>query len=454
MLVRFSVENFMSYKDRQIFSMVAGKQTKHGDHVVSVKGKRLLKGSFFFGANAAGKSNLFKAVRFAQNIVRSGLQKSTLTNKHFRIDKESANKPGVFQFDVYANGHFYSYGFAISYTQACVVEEWLIRCDAPGELIIFERFTEDGTLKISTNYPFSEDQEPSFKVFSDNVPDDKLFLSEIAERKLTEHRDFAAFKDVYQWFENLTVITPQSSYIDKASILTQDGDGTPNSLAKLLRDFDTGIETISLRQEKMEEVLNFLSPKRKEQVIQDVEKAFNARNKDFGVPVAIVITIKGKSIRFIKEDNQIFASQLVMDHGNSDDPFQLADESDGTQRLFDLIPVYKEGKQAQVILVDELDRSFHTKLVQKYIELFYEMTYGVESQLIASVHDSNILDLALLRQDEIWFVERQPDHSSRIYSLNKYQVRFDKKIEKEYLLGRYGASRCLSQLAALEEGGE
>lgn len=453
MLVRFSVENFKSYKNRQIFSMVAGKQTKHGDHVVSVKGKRLLKGSFFFGANAAGKSNLFEAVRFAQSIIQFGLQKSTLTNKHFRIDQECVSRPGVFQFDIYANGHFYSYGFAISYAQAHIVEEWLILCDSSAESTIFERSTEDGELKISTDYSFSDDEQvQSFKVFSENVSDSKLFLAEIAERKLTEREDFAAYKDVYQWFENLTVITPDSSYIDKASILTQ--DGSPNDLANLLRDFDTGIEAIALRREKMEEVLNFLSPKQKEQVIQDIEKAFNAKNEDYGFPVAIEVSIEGKSIRFTKEDNQIFASQLVMDHGNSDDPFQLADESDGTQRLFDLIPVYKESKQAQVILVDELDRSFHTKLVQKYIEQFYEMTYGIKSQLIASVHDSNIMDLALLRQDEIWFVERQPDHSSQIYSLNKYQVRFDKKIEKEYLLGRYGAIPCLSQLATLEEEGE
>jgi len=59
--------------------------------------------------------------------------------------------------------------------------------------------------------------------------------------------------------------------------------------------------------------------------------------------------------------------------------------------------------------------------------------------LIATTHDSNLLDLDLLRQDEIWFVERQEDHSSKVFSLNLFKQRFDKKIEKDYLLGRYGA---------------
>ena len=44
-----------------------------------------------------------------------------------------------------------------------------------------------------------------------------------------------------------------------------------------------------------------------------------------------------------------------------------------------------------------------------------------------------------MRQDEIWFVERDFDHSSKIYSLNRFKERFDKKVNKEYLLGRYGA---------------
>lgn len=453
MLVRFSVENFMSYKNPQVFSMVAGKQTKHGNHVISIKGKRLLKGSFFFGANAAGKSNLFEAIRFAQGLVRDGLQKNSLTNKHFRIEKEYAEKPGVFQFDIYSGGHFYSYGFAISYVNASVVEEWLIQCDTAKEVTIFERSIENGTLEIHSDYVFrDQEQKQAFNVFSKNVSDSKLFLSEIAERKLTEHKDFLAYKNVWLWIAKLIVITPQSKYIDKANVLTEDGKAT--NLAELLRDFDTGIEAIEKKQVKLEDALSFLPQENRAEIIQDIEQTFNQKDEKLGWPSAVEVAFGGQSFRFVKEDNQIFAFLLAMNHGNNDDLFQLADESDGTQRLFDLIPVYKAGTQARVILIDELDRSFHTKLVQKYIEQFYSMTHGIASQLIASVHDSNIMDLDLLRQDEIWFVERQLDHSSRIYSLNKYQVRFDKKVEKDYLLGRYGAIPCLTQLDILDEEGE
>ena len=50
-----------------------------------------------------------------------------------------------------------------------------------------------------------------------------------------------------------------------------------------------------------------------------------------------------------------------------------------------------------------------------------------------------LLDLQILRQDEIWFVERESDHSTRIYSLSDYKQRFDKNILNDYLIGRYGA---------------
>lgn len=128
-----------------------------------------------------------------------------------------------------------------------------------------------------------------------------------------------------------------------------------------------------------------------------------------------------------------------MNHGNPTDLFELDDESDGTRRLFDLIPLYQKGKENYVIFVDELDRSFHTKLTIEFLQKFFEKTEGLTSQLIVTLHDSNVMNLNIFRQDEIWFVERKGDHSSEIYSLNKFKERFDHSVAKDYLLGRYGS---------------
>ena len=131
--------------------------------------------------------------------------------------------------------------------------------------------------------------------------------------------------------------------------------------------------------------------------------------------------------------------KVVADHGRKDDPFDRRDESDGTQRLYDLLPLQRMFEQGSVVVIDELDRSLHTKATLEFIRTFFERSAGRRSQLIATTHDASILDLALLRQDEIWFVERGDDHASTLFPLTKFKARFDKDIQKDYLLGRYGA---------------
>ena len=130
MLVRFSVENFLSFKNLTEFSMVAGKMTRHSGHIAVCNHKRLLKGAFIFGANASGKTNLIRAISFARNIVLNGIERTNCDKKFFRIDEDCKDNPGVFQFDIFSQGHFYSYGFAISY--AAAVEEDCLLYTSPS----------------------------------------------------------------------------------------------------------------------------------------------------------------------------------------------------------------------------------------------------------------------------------------------------------------------------------
>ena len=69
---------------------------------------------------------------------------------------------------------------------------------------------------------------------------------------------------------------------------------------------------------------------------------------------------------------------------------------------------------------------------------------------MVTTHETSLMDLDLFRQDEIWFVERDNKHSSNIYSLNKFKERYDKDVEKEYLLGMYGAVPSFTQIVDQE----
>lgn len=92
-----------------------------------------------------------------------------------------------------------------------------------------------------------------------------------------------------------------------------------------------------------------------------------------------------------------------------------------------------------VYVIDELERSLHPKLTYHFIDLFKKFHEKKNVQLIFTTHEPTIMDQELFRRDEIWFVERNADNCSHLYSLDKYKERYDKKLSKAYLEGRYGA---------------
>lgn len=431
MLIRFTVENYRSFNERQVFSMAAGKHTRHKEQVVVTNGKRLLKAGVVFGANASGKSNLIKAINFGKNVALKGIKNNMTMNRHFRIDPIAINRPGVFQYDFLSNGHIYSYGFAISYTKNIFLSEWLYLCDDKKEICIFDRAEGE---RISTDLSFTNaEDEQRFTIYADDVTDNTSFLAEICSHKLRDIKEFGSFFDALDWFTSLIIIFPQTKYRDFGQLFKNDEN---DSFGKLLNYFDTGIEEVITAVKPIEEVLAFLPDDLKNNVIHDIQEEFDDDNKR---ATTVDVTIIGKRFSFTKKNGVIVGSQLTMNHGNPTDLFELDDESDGTRRLFDLIPLYQKGKENYVIFVDEIDRSFHTKLTLEFLQKFFEKTEGLKSQMIVTLHDSNVMNLNIFRQDEIWFIERKEDHSSEIYSLNKFKERFDHSVAKDYLLGRYGA---------------
>lgn len=437
MLVRFTVSNYRSFLDVQEFTMMAAKHTRHSNHIARISNKRVLKGAVVYGANAAGKSNLIKAIKFGQNIVFDGITPGALYNRHFRIDPDALNRPGFFQYDFYSNGHFYTYGVSISYSRNVILSEWLIRVDNGNEVRVFERCENQ---RIETDHVFNSiESQHRFEIYAADVSDKKTFLSEITSHKLEEQDDFADYYNAISWFGRLLVIFPQTKYNGYDQYISND---SLNSITDLMRYFDTGIESVRGEEKNIEDVFSFLPDSLKNEIIDDIRNEFEKENIEEtadGTPFSVNIRIEGRMFSIFRRDERLYANELVMSHGNDSDLFDISDESDGTKRLFDLVPLYKKVEQAPVILVDELDRSFHTKLTFEFIKRFFETTSESEAQLIVTLHDANVLDLSLLRQDEIWFAERQENHSTKLYSLNKFKQRFDRAIEKEYLLGRYGA---------------
>ncbi|MEQ2375009.1 AAA family ATPase [Pilosibacter fragilis] len=433
MLIRFAVENYNSFKERQIFSMVAGKQTRHPSHCVTVNGKRLLKSSFFFGANASGKSNFVRALDFMRRVTLIGVKAIRYNDRFFRIDSKYKEKPGIFQIDFIVENIVFSYGFAINYLTREFCTEWLYRLDSSGkETCIFDRKQGE---TIITGLQLNKISKLRFNIYCEDLKADELLLYEIGNKKLDKDSALYDFIVAYEWFKNLIVVYPDSHTHNKNDFFLNPTFDT-DSMIDMLRAFDTGIEKITKGKQPAEKAFSFLPEQVKNDILDDIEQTMkdNLQNQ-----ARCKIEIGNYQFEISIENGEIFAEKIMLNHGNPKELFELSDESDGTKRLFDLIPLYEFGQKGKIIVIDELDRSFHSKLTEEYIKRFFEITKEHSCQLICTTHDLNLMDLQILRQDEIWFVERESDHSTRIYSLSDYKQRFDKNILNDYLIGRYGA---------------
>ena len=127
----------------------------------------------------------------------------------------------------------------------------------------------------------------------------------------------------------------------------------------------------------------------------------------------------------------------------------LAEESMGTNQIFKFAPIlYYVLKEGKVLFIDEIDRSLHPLLVEKIINIFKNKDINVNNaQLIANTHDTNLLNLNILRRDDLWFTERNYETGkSEMYSLSDFSPRKKENIEKSYLLGRFGAIPFIKEI--------
>lgn len=431
MLLRFRVKNFLSFNELTEFSMYSGKTRRFPDHIHKINDVSITKLGVIYGANASGKSNLIKSMDFAKDVIINGLDTFSLKNKNFRLAKDFKYN-SYFDFDFIIDKKCYSYGFEINMKEKKILEEWLYEVNKNGEKLIFERDTKKK--KITTSIKFSnEAAKTRFEIYSEDIGNNftTLFLSDIAIKNIKKISEFSVFNKVYNWFsQTLQIVYPESKYAGIPFI--NKSEPMMSTYKELLQYFDTGIcdiKTIDipfdtfqnrytgLYTPEMEEELEL----KKSITLNIDENIFNLNKNNKGELSVIKIGTIHKS-----SDNRT-------------EIFDFSDESDGTRRLFDLIPIInKKSNNNQVFVIDEIDRSLHPNLVFGFIKYYLEAISN-KNQLIITTHDSNLLDQNLLRRDEIWFVKKNIDQSSQVYSLDEFQDRFDKDIQKAYLQGRYGA---------------
>jgi AAA15 family ATPase/GTPase len=134
--------------------------------------------------------------------------------------------------------------------------------------------------------------------------------------------------------------------------------------------------------------------------------------------------------------------------------FNMARESAGTRRLLVLMDAaFRALNRGSPLIIDELDVSLHTQACEAIIAMFSLPELNPKgSQLIATTHNTNLLNPKLLRRDEIWFTEKDPEGATQVYPLTDIRTRHGDNLEKGYLQGRYGAVPYLGDAADFVSG--
>lgn len=438
MLVRMKLANFCSFKDEVEFSMVPTREKIHREEHLFKPFKSsadLLRTGVLYGANGSGKSNFIRAIEFVQRLVIKGRRPNrSMPNQAFKLDKACRKSPSMFYFEIQTKEKLYSYEFHVS---ADAVEyEKLNELTKSSEKLAFERRSAGENSEIvfgSIIEKLSRDDQKNIRFIANGTRKNQLFLTETIERNLD------LFEPIYLWFaESIRIFSPQSIGHGVEFRLEDDQDFT-KFMCDLLSEFDPSIERISTNLISADNARGI--PQR---VLTDIEEEID---EDGAVFISNVVD--GNRSVVLKKDGELHILKINIERKSHDGSdliiFDLEEESDGTRRLIDLAPLFYEllySSEPVIAFIDELDRSLHPLATRRLIELFFSKSIekNCKSQVIISTHNTVLLDINLLRKDEVWIVEKENGASKLLSVQRDFAPRYDRDIRKDYLAGLFGGT--------------
>jgi len=445
MLISFTVTNYRSFHEEQTLSMVANTRIKgHETHLrpLPQQDEQVLPTAIFYGANGAGKSNLVRALTLMQSFVVHGNRSTRGVHRDaFLLAPEARAKPTVLEIRILAGGHLLEYGFSMN--DEAIVEEWLVRLAGKREEIVFARSTDGEAVTVNLSKskglaPLLGGGKIQAQAQLGALPN-QLFVSSIS-KNIPPAEQGEIFQVLRRWFMlGLTIVSPGSCFAGLPNFFRRNPDARKFA-GEFLANSSTGVRALetastAIKLSKDLEDLMQADPGRADAMIAEwCEDKLDAPGVE------------------ILPDGSMIGHYLETEVGPPGYKVKLplAEHSDGTRRLTHLLPALFISKLEPVVyVIDEIDRSLHPLLARKYMEYFLAGSATHQSQLILTTHDTNLLDLDLLRRDEIWFAEKNNAGATHLYSLAEFKVRSDLKVDSGYLHGRFGAIPFLGGLDRL-----
>lgn len=397
----FSVENYLSIKD---------KQTIFFDSKVKA----------FYGANASGKTNIYKAMMN----VRRFIKESVNPNSHgtpftpFLLSDSTANKPSFFSFTFHCPQDNTSYSYSFSATTNKILEEEMYDLSSSRARLIFKR--SSGSTDSATRNGFNK------KMFEGNesVRDDSLLITFARSTK----NPYA--NAVYEAMRNINYLNLSriGKFRGKAIHILQEHPEYHAQLSSLFKEADFSINNFSYSVTKITPDLLAGSP-------------FNEEVKQRLLQIGESITVE--TTHTVRNESGDKIDSIIFDMDTQ--------ESLGTNNFFNIaVAILDTINNSKVLYIDEFGASMHTDLCKFTIAYFLNHSKNNDAKLIINTHDVGLIkngSLGILTSENIMIVEKDRLDGTTITPLKERMHRADDNIGKKYALGVYGGVPILSEVA-------
>ena len=423
MLINFTVENWMSFRDKTCFSLIATREQQHGGRLAKL-GKyrmRVLPTAALYGGNASGKTNFFKAINFAKRFITlSLLPDYPVKVEPFLLNPAYTTKPVLFHFEILVDDDIYELEFALTSTK--VIEERLVKISSTNENVLYHRVEGSSDPELHASIT---SQRLLFAF--EGTRENQLFITN------SVFQNIPTFRNVFQWFdETLVLVAPDTRFESFEHLFT---GVTPlyETMNSVLPNLDTGIFRLEGEEISLDSLL--LSDELKQKIKEDAKSNMTIKLND-----------KDEKIIVTRQDGKLSVKKLYTYHRDSQGKntrFEMRQESDGSKRILDLLPAFlglANSSAPKVYLIDEIDRNLHSLLTQQLLQVYLaSCSQSSRKQLIFTTHDLLLMNQSMFRRDEMWVTERRQDGSTTLVGFSEYEdVRSDKDILKSYLQGRMG----------------
>ena len=425
MVTQFGISNFLTYFDPAVVQFTTNsKETKFLEtDCVGNRFYNCLKYTAIFGSNASGKSSFINAVDFFVSAIRNNNILKQATNLYCRTRKEHQDIPSSFEIVLSFDDTFYQYGFSVLLKTGKILEEYLnkITPSTKASSVLFDRKTKifnfDLGVKAKKDFEYRMD---------DSVQRDILYLTNVGSllEQTDENKDelIILFK-VYKYIKEQIIIIDKnvkSQYLFAAKEISDD-------FITILRQFDFNIESIKKSPVDKDTLLPFLN----DDIRNDILKRINDANSSMSSLFA-----NNKLFVFNFKNGEVTIERIYFKHFNSSSDFEYLEESDGTLRIIDFIPILLLGNKnvESTFFVDEIEQSLSSDLVIRLFEILRE--HNSPSQIVFTTHLDRLFDRRHFRKDEMYIVDKDKNGESHFTRFNQFDS--SDNINTKYLDGRYG----------------